>query len=69
MMKRPLTHSASPEEHPFEEAIANARLITAAPDMLAVLRDLVDRCSNNDETGHWSCWEEARAAIAKAEGR
>lgn len=51
-------------------AIANARLIAAAPEMLAALVNLVEFCeevfvkpNENDDLAF------ARAAIAKAEGR
>jgi hypothetical protein len=47
------------------EAIANANLIAAAPDLLSALQAVMDE--------HWSghvfgSWEAALAAIAKAEG-
>ena len=45
---------------------ANARLIAAAPDMLAVLRRVDDNLSLY---GRDQVKEAARAAIAKAEGR
>jgi hypothetical protein len=48
----------------FKEA--NARLIAAAPDMLAVLKELVELSNGWDD--HWSCWADADAAIAKATG-
>ena len=51
---------------------ANASLIAAAPDLLAALRDLVDDCeSANGCMGneHKIDTDEARAAIAKAEGK
>ena len=48
----------------FEEAVANAHLIAAAPDMLEALKTLLRRGVIA------SSWEEtARAAIAKAEGQ
>lgn len=47
--------------------LANARLIVAAPAMLAALRGVLD-ASNNDENGWWPCWDEVRAAIAQATG-
>lgn len=51
---------------------ANARLIAAAPDLLAALKDMVDGAPL--ECGEPDCpdcgpWRTARAAIAKAEGR
>jgi len=45
--------------------INDARLIAAAPDMLAALKTLVDLYVAN----HWAVFDAARAAIAKAEGR
>lgn len=49
------------------EAKANARLIAAAPDLLEALRALLD---DPDPRGAPAqVWEQARAAIAKAEGR
>jgi hypothetical protein len=52
-----------------DEFAANARLIAAAPDLLAALRDVLDGldtywAANNHETV-----AAAEAAIAKAEGR
>ncbi len=54
------------------EAIANARLIAAAPDLLEALMDAVDawetHCESGDMMqGDWVC--DARAAIAKARGQ
>lgn len=53
------------------EAWANARLIAAAPELLAALKKLVDEF---DEAVDWipeymSLADDARMAIAKAEGR
>ena len=46
---------------------ADARLIAAAPHLLAALRDLADWTSHDTRT--WGeCVEAARQAIAKAEG-
>jgi hypothetical protein len=44
---------------------ANARLIAAAPDLLAALKELVNDC---DGLLGWNC-DPAKRAIAKAEGR
>lgn len=46
---------------------ANARLIAAAPELLAALKALVEWAAF---TGGWEapCWDDARAAIKKAEG-
>lgn len=53
-----------------EEAKANARLIAAAPDLLAALKALIetDRHDLTDKRPCDSC-SAARAAIAKAEGK
>lgn len=51
------------KDGPCKEAEANARLIAAAPDLLAALKLVV-------EQGNLDVWlaKQARAAIAKAEG-
>lgn len=54
---------------PFRDAEANARLIAAAPDLLAALRAMVCRCEPDTDGADRRMWEDARAAIAKAEGR
>ena len=62
---------------PEEVAIANARLIASAPDLLAALKKIVEmnRQTAEDQYGDankaegWACVTTARAAIAKAEGR
>ena len=49
-------------------ALANARLIAAAPELLAALKAMADRAEwYGDEDADSLCG--ARAAIAKAEGR
>ena len=48
-----------------EEAEANARLIAAAPDLLAALEEL---CLAPNKHRPEEYWEDARAAIAKAKG-
>lgn len=67
--------------HDDNEDEANARLISAAPELLEALKELLDkRCTSMDivgydpQTGHPLNAEgmaalNARAAIAKAEGR
>jgi hypothetical protein len=64
--------------HGFEwrKEKANARLIAAAPDMLAALRLLVElykdewrNFPNLPETCGEAAWRKALAAIAKAEGK
>lgn len=56
------------------EAEANARLIAAAPDLLATLKNLMSsNGGGSKECGHeFTCicpWDAAMAAIKKAEGR
>ncbi len=57
---------------PIEKQAANARLIAAAPDLLAALMAL-NKAYGHPFTGQngnsGECWALARAAIAKAEGR
>ena len=50
------------------ESAANARLIAAAPDLLAALREVVTWAHNPDPDGGAGAamWERARAAIRKA---
>ena len=51
------------------EAIANARLMAAAPDLLAALRDLLDEADLNEVDEYTAPKiEAARAAIARAAG-
>lgn len=55
----------------LEERLANARLIAAAPDLLAALCSLMDAVSDMPivPSNCWPDeWEAARAAIAKAKG-
>jgi hypothetical protein len=51
-----------------EEAEANARLIAAAPDLLAALKRSLDWLASYQGAGADRVWEQAKAAIAKAEG-
>jgi hypothetical protein len=57
------------------ECEANARLIAAAPDLLALAKQYASECAGCDGTGYISSWEKCadcadiRAVIAKAEGR
>ena len=51
------------------EAEANARLIAAAPEMLAVLKQLCENFGVCCDGTPWSALREARAVIDKAEGR
>lgn len=50
-----------------EISTANARLIAAAPDLLAALRDMLNNFGGNDNETPFIV--QARAAIAKAEGK
>ena len=57
-----------PNEYLYE-AIANARLMAAAPDLLAALRDLLDEADLNEVDEYTAPKiEAARAAIARATG-
>ena len=49
-----------------EIALANARLIAAAPELLEALKDILSNCLDSD--GLSRAYENARAAIAKATG-
>ena len=51
------------------EQEANAHLIAAAPDLLAALREYLERHEASCEPSGLPEYEQARAAIAKAEGR
>lgn len=64
------------QEAPIDsaECAANARLIAAAPELLAALAALVESCVNTCDIAECGCassqlFVAARAAIAKAEGR
>ena len=50
---------------------ANARLIASAPEMLSVLKRLCSKFGvyDNGRPRNVTLWREARAVIAKAEGR
>lgn len=48
---------------------ANARLISAAPDLLEALSEMVSMMDSGEEHGTGSQWHtKAKAAIAKAKG-
>ena len=64
-------HSVKTDEGFATDREANARLIAAAPDLLAALEDALDAWETHNKTGdgmqgHWE--SDARAAIAKAKG-
>jgi len=51
------------------EALANARLIVAAPDLLSALEAMSAEFDSGDvNDGEWAVIQKARAAIAKATG-
>ena len=57
--------------HLTEQDVADARLIAAAPDLLAAVRLVVDAWDGNENADdiEWGeITDTARAAIAKAEG-
>ncbi len=77
---RRIEGTLSPVSDDWDEAMANARLIAAAPELLSVCKDLdaawddfmmVDENDNNVGTidGVCALLPRLRAAIAKAEGR
>lgn len=51
-----------------DEDGANARLIAAAPELLAALETLVSWADNDPERNGYDFVQQARAAIAKAKG-
>lgn len=54
----------------YAECKANARLISAAPDMYEALRAWVESTAFDEQTGSMApVYQGARAALAKAEGR
>ena len=52
-----------------EKHLANARLISAAPELLEALEMLMPQEPQEADSYDRSMWENARAAIAKATGR
>ena len=65
----PVLDYAGCGSHDTEISDANAHLISAAPDMLEALREVVSEYDNPDN-GRYLRWavDDARAAIAKATG-
>lgn len=59
-------YTQSPRPYNQGEAIANARLISAAPELLAALIEMEEA---PDDDSRYSAAIQARAAIVKAEGR
>ena len=53
----------------LDEVVANARLIAAAPELLAVLERCNNRWDDADEDDNPSLGRAIRAAIAKATGK
>lgn len=49
-----------------DQAIANAQLIAAAPDLLAACELALEEARERDEDMGANCWPMMRAAIAKA---
>jgi len=54
---------------PFEERRANARLIAAAPELYEALKKALDQSGCDGDLCAYAWHDEARAAIAKAEGK
>jgi len=62
-------HAVATVHEDFGNRWANARLISAAPDLLKSCKDLLFFCENMDPKDTMrEIWEGARASIAKAEG-
>jgi hypothetical protein len=60
----------TPEQGETRAALANANLLAAAPDMLAALKELLfNALHGNGLEALYKTQANARAAIAKAEGR
>lgn len=58
--------AAPPDIDP--EAQANARLIAAAPELLAALKSLIENVETGSYESTGQCIADCRAVIAKAEG-
>ena len=57
------------ENIPMDVVKANARLIAAAPDLLAAARKSLDWLASYPGFGSKAAYDEMRAAVAKAEGK
>ena len=57
------------DDHNDAETVANARLIAAAPDLLAALQDIVEYLGEDVDNGLDELLTNARAAIATAKGQ
>ena len=51
-----------------KEDLPNAQLIAAAPELLEVLQNLCEAADNGHVASYSNLWDDAKAAIAKAEG-
>lgn len=78
IMQQKNSDMGMPDDPSWPEAIANARLIAAAPDLLATLIDVRERCLSGDDDGisvsedvviESPLFDRICAAINKAEGR
>lgn len=52
----------------WDEAMANGRIIIAAPELLAALKAIIETCNVRIDDPRCKYFDAARAAIAKAEG-
>jgi hypothetical protein len=70
-----IAESGGDSDLPSEEIEANGALIAAAPELLQALKDLVSQVEDQDNifdeglSAAHDSMQDARAAIAKAEGR
>jgi hypothetical protein len=65
----PLAKVKGDKRSTLKQAEANARLISAAPDLLAALYAMMEHCYDPDRNGSIvQAFDLARDAIAKAEG-
>jgi hypothetical protein len=55
-------------EHRAAECEANAKLIAAAPDLLAALNAMLTHMGMDEDEWNKPTFDQARAAIAKAQG-